>query len=855
MSMSHVDVGLDPSECEREPIRIPGSIQPHGVLLTLHPDTLIVAQIAGDTLSLFGLTQDALLNRSLTEQHASPLLTQLAAQLASSHIVATPPSLFHVREPHAALDATVHVSDGLLVVEIQRPAALAEPEATALMLVQRMASAVRGTSSLQDLLQCMAVEVQQACGFDRVMIYQFDQDGHGHVAAERCSRQDIEPFMGLHYPASDIPQQARALYLKNWLRCIPDVGYLPLPITPTNNPLTGEPLDLTYSVLRSVSPVHLQYLAHMGVVASMSVSIVVDGALWGLIACHHYAARMLDSRLRTALELFAQLASLQLATSLQMERTQRNIMRRKIQDNYLTDLQAAGFAQAFARNADQLLELVSAQGVVMRIDDATFCHGLTPTTQLETLMQALEQHASKNVFATDRLTATLPVLGISTWTDISVAGMLAIAISNSSDFIIWFLPELAVNVKWAGNPDYALHRTDGKLAPRKSFAAWKELVLGRSRAWEADELDAATRLRSALREITSTQGDEAVKELSAMHQRQELIMAELDHRVKNILATIQSLVRFSSKSADSLASYTQALEKRLVSMARAHDLLTSSRWTGASLHRLIMEELSAFCPPGSTTLQLSGDDVALTPATALSLSLLLHELATNAAKYGCLSVPGGQLSIHNERVESDTIRIQWIERNGPPVMTPSRRGFGRLLLEKVFANDVSGGGVSLAFEKAGVRCLIDLPAARLVAGEQSELPTTLDIAAPDTSIVRGQKVLVVGNSGLVALDIADILNDAGATVIGPFQLLQDAMQAADEHSFDVALLDVSVNGSAVWPLARLIRQRGLPIVLATGSSASQHPEELQDAVVLRKPYDSDTLLHRLAFALSSHVIA
>ena len=297
-------------------------------------------------------------------------------------------------------------------------------------------------------------------------------------------------------------------------------------------------------------------------------------------------------------------------------------------------------------------------------------------------------------------------------------------ISNARDYAIWFLPELAKTVTWAGDPHKSQGSPDGRLTPRTSFAAWTQAVAGRSRPWEQDEIDAAGRLRAALLEFAFMQIEEAARERESLQKRQDLIMAELDHRVKNILATIRSLVRFSSKSAESLSSFTKGLEHRLVSMARAHDLLNSSRWTGASLHRVIAEELAAFCPSGADNLQLSGEDISLTPSAAQSLSLLLHELATNASKYGCLVVPEGRLSIRTERVINDSgislIRLEWLERNGPAVVKPTRRGFGRLLLETVYEHDVSGGGVSLHFEPLGVRCQIDLPADRIVTNPDQQ---------------------------------------------------------------------------------------------------------------------------------------
>ena len=716
--MITVDGGKINAECEREPIRTPGSIQPHGVLLALQPHDLKVVQLAGDTEAIFGLGPQQLLGHSLRDLGDSPALVRLTTQLDNAHLAARPAFVSPLRLQESTFDVSGHLSEGLLILEFEPRRSADRPEP--MELVQRMASAVRSTESVAELLQCMATEVQHATGCDRVMIYRFDPDGHGHVAAEKRSSDAIESFLGLHYPGTDIPMQARALYVRNWIRCIPDVGYSPLPILPVDNPLTGKPLDLTFSALRSVSPVHLQYLSNMGVAASMSVSIVMGGTLWGLIACHHYAPHFIDCSLRSALELFAQVSSLQLTTRLELDRAQRNVARRSIQDASLADLQKSGLA-VLRRDAHRLIDLVGAQGIVVRIDGATSSHGLVPDdAALATLLQWLDARPPlKTILATDRLSELPDADGIVLQTP-GIAGMLAMSISNARDYAIWFLPEMATTVTWAGDPNKSLLRADGRLTPRTSFAAWNEAVAGRSRPWEQDEIDAAARLRSALLEFAFLQIEEAARERDAAQKRQDLIMAELDHRVKNILATIQSLVRFSSKSAESLSGFTKGLEHRLVSMARAHDLLTSSRWTGASLHRVIAEELSAFCPAGTANLQLSGEDISLTPSAAQSLSLLLHELATNAAKYGCLAVPEGRLSISTERVVNDDgislIRLEWLERNGPPVVEPTRRGFGRLLLEKVYEHDVSGGRVSLQFQPLGVSCRIDLPADRIVTG-------------------------------------------------------------------------------------------------------------------------------------------
>ena len=207
------------------------------------------------------------------------------------------------------LDAIVHQSGGALVVELEP--CLARPPLNPLLLVQGMVTRVHKAPDLAGFLQAITDEVRLATGFDRVMVYQFQPDESGAVIAE-AKHQDLEPFLGLRYPASDIPKQARDLYLLNRMRIIPDANYTPAALTPALNPITGKPLDLSFSVLRSVSPMHLEYLANMGVDASMSLSLVIEGRLWGLIAGHHRTPRYVPHAVRSACELFAQMISLQL---------------------------------------------------------------------------------------------------------------------------------------------------------------------------------------------------------------------------------------------------------------------------------------------------------------------------------------------------------------------------------------------------------------------------------------------------------------------------------------------------------------------------------------------------------------
>ncbi|HEX4972333.1 MAG TPA: HWE histidine kinase domain-containing protein [Steroidobacteraceae bacterium] len=848
--MSQAESSLALTACDREPIHIPGAIQPHGVLVVLDAADLSIKQIAGDTGTWLGQAATGLLGQALDIQLGGANLERLAV-LSRTQLAPRPSFVFEVEAPGGTLDVSAHMSGGQIVLELERR--LAGGPAP-LERVQSMTGTVQSSMSVREMLDSIASEVQKATGFDRVMVYRFAADDSGHVAAEARSSAEIESFLDLHYPASDIPQQARALYLSNWIRAIPDVHYRPAPIEPADNPNTGRPLDLSFSALRSVSPIHLQYLANMGVAASLSLSLIVQGRLWGLIACHHSSPRYLDSRLRAALELFAQVCSLQLATQLELEESRLAATRRDFQDVLFAALAQQGFPAGLTQHASQLRQLVAAAGVAVQINGETATEGAVPDRAvIARLIEWLNDQPQQGIWATDRLAERWPPAAAEIRT---AAGLLAVSISREPrDYVLWFLPEMRSTVTWAGNPDKPVTEVDGRLSPRKSFASWVESVTGRSRPWLGGEIDAATRLRVALLEFVVRHVDELARERDALVKRQDLLMAELDHRVKNILTTIQALVRFSGKSAESLAEFTKALERRLLSMSRAHDLLMFSRWQSASLHRLVREELSPFCPPDAATFRLEGEDCLLQPSAALSLSLLLHELATNAAKYGALSVRKGTVTVANEILEVDGQRprlvLRWIESNGPRVTPPTRRGFGRVLLERVFegAND---SHVNLQFPPEGVRCTIEMDAERVLSNSPSPraaAPAAVDAVHQEP--LAGLKVLVAEDDGLIALFIQDILGSAGAKVVGPFSSVENAMQAAGHSDLDAAILDIDLGGRGIWPVAQVLRDRGIPVVFATGFSGSDlRPEEFRQVPTVRKPLHSEQLVATLRTATS-----
>ena len=574
----------------------------------------------------------------------------------------------------------------------------------------------------------------------------------------RAAHPRSKSFLDLHYPASDIPVQARRLYLSNWIRNIPDARYRPAPLYPQTNPKTGAPLDLSFSGLRSVSPIHLEYLGNMGVAASMSLSIVIGGRLWGLVACHHYAPLYVSCSVRAACELFAQLASLQLQNRIEIDLATAQVRARDVQTALINKASRTGLLEGLIGSEPNLINLISASGVAVVADGVYRTSGLAPQpAEILALLTWLNATMDSGVFATDRLPE---VSGFASGS--GIAGLLALAISREpKDYVLWFLPEQACEVKWAGRPEKRVGSgPDGRLSPRKSFESWTELVRGRSRPWTQVEIEAATLLRVSLLEIVLQRIDQLVREREVARVRQELLMAELDHRVKNSLATIQSMVRFSSRSAEDLVSFVTSIEKRLQAMAKTHNLLSRSRWEGASLRELVEDELSAHYTPGGGQVTIEGGDFDLEPKAALATSMVLHELVTNAIKHGSLVDADGRLDVSWGMETCDgaeRLVIRWRETCKRKIEPPTRRGFGRILLERVFAQDV-GGSVTAEFKPDGLKCCLELPVACVTArtdqiGQTHAVPW---VAGIETASLEGARILIVEDSALVAEDLGNI---------------------------------------------------------------------------------------------------
>jgi light-regulated signal transduction histidine kinase (bacteriophytochrome) len=703
---------VDLTGCDREPIHICGAIQPHGVLLAMDRRDFVIRQWAGDTLFFLGVelrrTSQLSLFSLFDEQALSPILVQLKSGKAKIG----PSILLGLisRSGHLPLDATLRADGDTVIMELEAARGSPLMSGDALSLVKNMLAALQSVAGLEAFCQAAAEQVRASTGFDRVMIYRFLHDDSGEVIAE-AKGAGVDAFLGLRFPASDIPNQARELYRHSWLRLIPDADYLPAPLEPASNGPNFPPLDMGLCALRSVSPIHLEYMRNMGVAASMSMSIVIGDRLWGLIACHSFAPHYVAADLRIACELFAQIFSLQLEAKTEAGRSERRISARHVREGLTARLtKPIEVGAELVTGEPTLLDMIPAGGVAVWLDDRLHTLGDVPAAEFIMDLAAWLHKTERSFVETSELGALLPAAASCAGV---ASGLLALSLSRQpKDYVLWFRPEAARTVLWAGEPNklVASGPLGERLTPRKSFDVWRQEARGKSEPWDPIDIETAQAFRVWLLGNVLQQIALARKEDQATIARQAMLMAELDHRVKNILANTQALVQQSKGSAETIEGFALSLERRIRAMAQAHEL-TGTFGQGADLRSLIDAEIAPFRSEGNVS--LSGEARALNASAALPVALVIHELTTNAAKYGALSTPEGKLAI-DWRHEDDKLVVTWIERDGPKVVPPTRRGFGSVMITRGLVHDL-GGSASLGFEPQGVSCILTLPVESLVA--------------------------------------------------------------------------------------------------------------------------------------------
>lgn len=533
---------VDLTNCDREPIHVPGSVQPHGILFVLNQPQLEILQVSDNTANLIGIPAPSLLGKPLVELLGQPQIATIRTCLERQFDTPNPLCLsIHTCNGAVNFNGIVHTSSqNRLILELE-PFTAAEISNffSFYDLTRGTLTKIQQSATLSQLSNLIAQEVRAITGFDRVMVYRFAPDGSGAVIAED-RRDNLEPYLGLRYPATDIPQQARQLYILNPLRLIPDVNYQPVPIIstadphrPPSSPLSPpDLLDLSLSVLRSVSPIHIEYLKNMGVSASMSISLLKDNQLWGLIACHHQTPKFVSYELRTVCEFLGRVMSLELAAKEENENLDHKIQLKTIQTRFIDEVvrwrgpAGSQLVDGLLHDSTGLLRIVGAEGAAILTDQDLITIGQTPNKpEIRRLLTWLENQFENYLFVTH----SLPELYPEAMQFHQVAsGLLALSIARiQKNYVLWFRPEVLQYVTWAGNPQKPVRvEADGssQLFPRQSFAKWQETVRCKSMPWQPYEIEGAVELRSAIVGIVLQKADE----LATLNRELERSNTELD---------------------------------------------------------------------------------------------------------------------------------------------------------------------------------------------------------------------------------------------------------------------------------------------------------------------------------------
>ena len=557
----------DARDCAREPIHLSGAIQPHGYLVSCGLPDWRVRQASANVVDLFGVDAAALLGLDLREFVADDVIgpvTTMAGLLEPGD----PPQRvasanIGVLAQHC--DVVVHMAQGLVHLEFE-PVSHDARGAMPTMLAQQMVAFANNAQDMGDFFHRCAVQVQRLSGYDRVMIYRFRHDDAGEVVAE--ARSDaLESYLGLRFPASDIPAQARALYVRNRIRVIPDVSYVAVPLLPGTLG-DGEPLDLGLHGLRSVSPVHMEYLRNMGVAASMSMSIVVDGRLWGLVACHHAQPRRVPPAVRAALDMFSLFVSMRVGSHQQEQASRQRAQAQDVRDALAARLaQADDIAGALREALPTLALALPADGVVLHRGGQWHLHGQVPDEAgVARALRWARAHAQAREAATSSGADWEQPAGA------AFAGVLAVPFGEGDDWLLYFRRVQHEDVTWAGDPHKPMAATDDgvRIAPRRSFAGWKETVRGSSLPWTEGDLRAAHQLHRLLKArawAPRLSAEANVSDMAAFRRRD--VLAAQKTRLDQLSGLLDGLGHLGEEQARRIGEHIAALEAEMQRLMRA----------------------------------------------------------------------------------------------------------------------------------------------------------------------------------------------------------------------------------------------------------------------------------------------
>lgn len=816
--------------CNSEPIQIPGHIQSYGALLAFEFESLKIKYSSENIAQYLDCPVDEIWDRSIQDFFTRKDFHEIAN-------VASHQSSFQNREhvkivqlKDEEIDLSLFRVEKLVVLELiptGQPSSTIDINSHLKWTLDN----IKNLDSINGILQQSVETLKSITQFDRVMAYKFHPDDSGEVIAE-SNNGKMDSYLGLRFPAYDIPQIARNLFFINPIRHIHTTSETGTKVLAADQSLP--PLDLSLGMLRGVSEVHTQYLRNMGVSSTMSISIIVNNKLWGLFTLHNQDVRLLTSEITYTAELMSKIISMVL------EQKIRELAERKMKqlhiggEEFITMNQNSLYLQSFWKKyAANLQKLIKCDGVAYQIDQKILTNGNCP---LQTGITNLYHHykdADQDISYDNNLAVT-GLKGLA-----STSGVLILHINQEYPVIniYFFRNQVEQKIKWAGNPkkEIIIEKANVRLHPRSSFNHFTELNQGMSEIWDTGTI--------ALAEVAIGTFRKAVKAEKATSERLKIVVQELNHRLRNILTLVRSISRQTASGEKSIDEYIDSLEHRILALAKANDLLTGNSYNSVdvkSLLKSIIQPLSN----RSENITLEGPDTKLSPEITPMMVLVIHELTTNAVKYGSLSSAKGKLDV-SWQVNLEGLHIDWNESDGPLVKVPEKIGFGTSVIKNAISYEF-GGKSQVDYLPEGLHAQFTIPVNLL--GDQQANPFVLEqvqnAEAQQKELIEIKKinVLILEDDYINAQDIKKIVSKHDINQVEMFSNQQDALRSLGEESYNLALLDVNLKKETCLKVAMECHKQNIPFYYITGYGKSFLDEGVfPQAPVIIKPIKIEDL--------------